>query len=146
DASRARSMRSGSSLPERRNASWSDVMRTMSRMPKNRCRYISRASGNRLDPGSRVLSRSKNAASRATSPSLATIEPPAPGASPVGHEAGQDRERNLLRGARAQVDPDGASQSRDLLVGEARVAQRLQVRRHVPPAPHDADEPRRRAQ
>src|SRR5947209_5576508 len=141
EASRARSIRPSASVPSKMKASWSAAILAMSPRSKNCWRYISRARGNRLEPGRSVLSRSKKAASFAIAPaSLPAVEPSPSRSSPVGHKPGNDRERDLLCRPRADVQPHRRPHAREVLLREALVAELLDVRTDVPGAPHDAHE------
>src|SRR5439155_2068100 len=141
EASRARPIRPSASVPSTMKASWSAAILAMSPRSKNCCRYISRARGKRLEPGSSVLSRSKKAASFAiASASLAAVEPSPLRTSPVGNQSGQDRERDLLRRPRADVEPNGRSHAREFLVREALIPELLDVGTDVAGTPHDTDE------
>src|SRR6266536_3736666 len=152
DLARARSIGPRASRPSSRYRSWSAPSRAMSLMVKYRCRYISRARGNRLDPGSRVLSRSKNAASipgrsvvgAGSALFDAPVEPPAGGAGPVGHQTGQDREGDLLRRSGSEVDPDRRSDPVEVLGPKSPRSEVFEVGAHVPGASHHPDEPGRR--
>src|SRR5205085_9965945 len=79
-----------------------------------------------------------------TADARSSVQPAAvlPGAG--GQEAGGDRDRDLLRGLRADVEAHRGADPPEVVVAEAHVPQGLDVRTDVAAAPEDADEPGRR--
>src|SRR5207249_8742219 len=71
---------------------------------------------------------------------LSPVEPAAGGVVAIRDDPGQDRQRDLLRAPRADVDAHRGADPPEDLVTESHPAQLLDVRADVPGAAHDADE------